>query len=103
MEGKLADALEADVRGLLEQPILYKDYRSAVNGAVGRYWIDQQDRTGRILSLTTAIVSGQPFDEILDCVVRLQQVGEDALEDVVHRVLNLDRAVVVRIPASPER
>ena len=103
MVEKLADALEADVRGLLEQPILYKDYRSAVNGAVGRYWFDQQDRTGRILSLATAIVSGQPFDEILDCVVRLQQVGEDDLQDVARRILNLDKAVVMRVPASPER
>jgi len=65
MVEKLADALEADVRGLLEQPILYKDYRSAVNGAVGRYWFDQQDRTGRILSLATAIVSGQPSTRFL--------------------------------------
>ncbi len=102
MEGKLADTLEADVRGLLEQPMLYKDYRSAVNGAVGRHWVGQQDRTDRIQGLATAIISGQPFDEILDCVVRLQQVGEDDLQDVTHRILNLDKAVVVRVPASPQ-
>ena len=102
MEGKLTEALEADVRGLLEQPMLYKDYRSAVNSAVGRYWVGQQDRTGRILSLATAIVSGQPFDEILDCAVRLRQVGEEDLQDVAHRVLNLDKAIVIRMPASPQ-
>ena len=102
MEGKLADALEADVRGLLEQPMLYKDYRSAVNSAVGRYWISQQDRADRILNLATGILSGQPFDEILDCVVRLQQIGEEDLQDVAHRVLNLDKSVVLRMPASPQ-
>jgi zinc protease len=100
MEGKLADALDADVRGLLGQPMPYKDYRSAVNSAVGRYWIGQQDRTDRILSLATAIVSGQPFDEILDYAVRLQQVGEEDLEDVARRILNLDKSVVLRMPAG---
>jgi zinc protease len=103
MEGKLADALEADVHGILEQPMLYKDYRSAVNSAVGRYWIGQQDRADRVLSLATSIIAGQPFDEILDCVVRLQQVGEEDLQDVAHRILNLDKAVVIRMPARPQQ
>ena len=102
MEGKLADTLEAGVRGLLEQPMPYKEYRSALNSATGRYWIGQQDRTDRILSLATGIVSGQPFDEILDCVVRLQQVSEEDLQEVGRRILNLDKSVVLRMPASPQ-
>jgi predicted Zn-dependent peptidase len=102
MDTKLADALEADIRELLEQPMHYSDYRSAVNGAMCRYWINQQDRTGRILDLATRVVSGQPIDEILDSVTRIQQVSEEDLKDVARRVLDLEKSVVVRMPSSPQ-
>ncbi len=83
--------------------MLYKDYRSAINGAINRYWIGQQNRVDRILSIATAVVSGQAFDETLDYAVRLQQVGEDDLQEVAHRILNLEKSVVLRMPAGPQQ
>jgi zinc protease len=102
MDTKLADELESEVREFLEQPMHYSDYRSAVNGAICRYWINQQDRTGRILDLATRVISGQPLDEILDSVARIQQVSEEDLADVARRILDLEKSVVVRMPSRPQ-
>ncbi len=100
-EEQISTALEEEIRSLLDRPMMYKDYRAAVNAAVADYLVAQESRSERILSLASGIVAGESLEEIIDRAVRLQQVTEEDLDDVAHRVLNLDRSVVLRILSAP--
>ena len=100
-EDKLTEALQEEMRGLSSRPLLYRDYRSALNSAIGWHWIGQQNRCARMLSLATGIIAGMPLEEILDFPVRLQDVSEEGVADMIRRVFNQEKSVIMRVRANP--
>ncbi|NWG14570.1 MAG: insulinase family protein [Acidobacteria bacterium] len=96
-EQHVSGVIEEEIRSLLERPMVYRDYRAAVNAAVATHLFAQESRTDRILALAKGIVAGESLEEIIERAVRLQQVTEEDLDDVIHRVFNLDRSVILRI------
>jgi predicted Zn-dependent peptidase len=89
------------MRGLSSRPLMYRDYRSALNSAIGWHWIGQQDRAARLLDLATGIISGISLEDILEFPVRLQEVSEEGVADVIRRVFNQEKSVIMRVRANP--
>jgi zinc protease len=96
LEEKALSALEAELRRLAEAPILYRDYRTAVNLAAGSYWIDHQARGAQIDRMVRFFLAGKGVDEINNHPGRLQAVREEDLPEVARRFLDPQRAVVLR-------
>jgi len=96
-EEKALAALEAELKRLVDGPILYKDYRAAVNLAVGHYWIDHQARDAQIERMTRFFLAGKNVDEINNHPAALQAVREEDLPAAARRFLNPERAAVVRL------
>ena len=90
-------SLEAELHKVLDSPILYRDYRSAVNAAVAAFWIAQQDRFVQIRTLVRSLQSGHGLDGVLEFPGRIQDVRQDELLDIARRIFNFDKSVTVRL------
>jgi len=96
-EEAVLNAVEGEISRLLEAPILYKDYRSAMNLSLGKYWIGQQARFSQIAFIVENILSGNGLEAVLEHATRLQGVKEEDLQEVARRVFKLDRSVALRV------
>jgi zinc protease len=101
-EEKALAGLEAELKRLVDGPILYKDYRAAINLAVGRYWIDHQTRDAQIERMARFFLAGKNVDEINNHPASLQAVREEDLPAAARRFLNPARAAVLRLHGKPE-
>ncbi len=96
-EDKCAKALESELKKLLDGPITYREYRSAVNATIGAYGISQQDKMHQINQTARDLISGATLESAQDVVTRVQDVKEEDLPDVARRILNLNNSVTVRL------
>ncbi len=96
-EDKAAKALESEIKKLIDGPITYREYRSAVNAAIGSYGIFQQDRVRQINQMARSILTGGTLESVQDVVTRLQDVKQEDLPDLARRIFNLNNSVIVRL------
>jgi predicted Zn-dependent peptidase len=90
-------ALRGEIKKIIAGPIPYREFRSAVNEASGTYAIAQQVRFAQIGELAEEVLSGKGIDVFLGHAAGLQEVKEEDLNAIAQRILNMDRAAVVRV------
>jgi zinc protease len=78
-------------------PIIYRDYRAAINGAVGAYWIQCQNRLSQIEDVAIYILAGRGIGEYQDIPKYLQGFGQDDFEEIARKILKMDKAVILRL------
>ena len=100
-EEKVLKAVEEKFNRLLNSPLLYRDYRSAVNSALGVHWIDQQVRYWQIASIVKKVLSGKGIDEFLAYPTHIQDVKQDDLQEIARRVFNFEKSVTLRMHGRP--
>ncbi|HYK89954.1 MAG TPA: pitrilysin family protein [Acidobacteriota bacterium] len=93
--------VEDEFSRLFNNPISYRDFRSAVNTAVGNYWIARQSRNSQIISVIENVLSGKAIDDPQAYLTQIQDVKQDDLPEVARRIFKLDRAVTVRLHGRP--
>ncbi len=96
-EESVIKAVADEFSKFVGNPLMYRDYRSALNASTGKYAISQQDRFSRIDLMVRAILTGRSLEWIQDYVSRLQDVKQDDLPDIARRVLSAEKMAVVRI------
>jgi zinc protease len=92
---KSLKGLEEEISRLSDTPVSYKEYRSAVNSAVGSYLVNQQRRSIQISTLVRHILNGTEIEGMNQHVTQLQAVEQEALQEVARRFLKMDRSVTV--------
>jgi predicted Zn-dependent peptidase len=98
-EERAVPALEAALRKLGSGDLLYRDYRTAVNRAVARYWIEQQSHAAQVAAMMAFALQGSGVDEITSYPARLQAVRPEDVGPLAARILVVDRAVISRVHA----
>jgi zinc protease len=96
-------ALEEEIRRFAETPVLYKEYRTAINQAVAAYWINQQSRRRQIVTTMQHFLGGRELAVMNEYPARLQAVREEDLQDIAQRILKLERSVTVRLHGKSDR
>jgi len=91
----LLSAVREEIKRIRSSPITYRDFRSAINEAVGGYAIRQQARSAQISDITENALAGKGIEEYRNFPSGLQDVNEPDLKAVVQRIFNMDRAVVL--------
>jgi zinc protease len=99
-EKEAVDALMEEIQRIASGPIVYRDFRSAVNSAVGAYWIRRQDRLSEIQDAAIQILGGKGIEEYQAIPTNLQDVKQDELGEIAKRVFKTDKAVIVRLHAA---
>ncbi len=102
-EDNVLKAVQDTLQKLPSAIIPYRDFRSAISQAVGRFNIEQQIRFTQIDTIVRNVLAGRSFDAIQDEVQRLQEVKQDDIGEYGQRILKLDKSVTVRLQAkSPD-
>jgi zinc protease len=94
-EKSALDSLHEEIQRVQTGPILFRDFRSAVNEAVGGYQIRQQLRPLQIADIAETVMAGKGIESFRDYAGSLQDVDQDDFQAVARKVLDWDKAVVV--------
>lgn len=100
-EEAVLKTLQEEIRQWIGAPIPYRDYRAAVTAALGSHWIRSQARADQIADMAANLIAGKGMDAYLNYPADIQQVGEEDLADAAKRILDLDKAVILRIEGTP--
>ena len=99
-EEKLLEALREEIKQARTGPISFRDFRSAVNEALGTYAIQQQLRSVQIGDVAEYVFAGKGINQLQNYPVGLQEVREEDLDAAIQRFLDPDRSVVVQVIGS---
>ncbi len=101
-EDALLRAVQEELRRIREDPIPYREYRSAVNAAAGAYWIRSQSRFGQISDILKKLLAGKGLDAYQNVPAGVQEVQEEDLKEVTQRILKMNSAVILRVKGRPD-
>ncbi|MBN2319337.1 MAG: insulinase family protein [Acidobacteria bacterium] len=96
-EEEVLEALKREFRHIVENPIAYRDFRSAVNTAVGHLQIRRQSPLVQIKDVLRNAVAGEDIEAYRSYQTKLQSVYEEDLKDAAERILKTEKAVFLRI------
>jgi zinc protease len=96
-EEMLLARFQEALRSIFETTLLYKDYRSSVNAAVGAYQIRQQARFSQIAFVMQNVLSGKGIEGLQENTALLQETAQEDLADVARRIFNMEKSVTVRL------
>jgi predicted Zn-dependent peptidase len=91
------DGVLAQMSKIAANPIPARDFRSAVNKAVGNYWIRSQDRLLQIQDFALNILAGKGMDDYAAVPKNLQQVNQAELAELVRKIIKVEKAVILRL------
>lgn len=100
-EEQAVKAVEEEFGRLFSNPVSYRDYRSAVNTAMGTYWIGGQSRYSQITSVVGNVLSGKGIEEFQAYPIHIQDVKQDDLQEIAKRIFKLERAAILRVHGRP--
>jgi zinc protease len=90
-------ALLDEIKRMTDDPIPFRDYKSALNEAVGAFEIHNQAHHIQIARLVLNVLAGKRLEEYKNYFNSLQAVKEEDLKDAARRIFNLDKAVILRL------
>jgi len=100
-EEQALKVLTEEVQRLTTAPILYRDYRSALNTAIGGLQIRQQDRNRQIADVIKSTLAGKGIEGFQEFMNLLQEVKQTDLQEVAQRVFKLEKSVILRMHGKP--
>jgi predicted Zn-dependent peptidase len=95
-EDKMLALLDGELGKILTEPMIYREYRSAVSQAVGGYEIIAQIRFAQIRSVVGNLLAGRGIETLQDDPAHLQDVKQDDLAEAAQRIIKLEKSVTVR-------
>jgi zinc protease len=96
-EEKVLNALKEAMKHIVEGPITYREFTSAVNSAAGTYQIMNEARSEQIRQVVENLLAGKGIDAFLDFPMNVQKAKTEDLSEIAQRILNLEKAAIVRV------
>jgi zinc protease len=90
-------ALLEEIKRMTDGPIPFRDYRAALNEAVGVFGINNQVRYAQISRMVMNILAGRSLQEYTNSPNGIQAVKEEDLKDAARRIFNLDKAAILHL------
>ncbi len=87
--------LKKEIALTVEGPKTSREYRSALNAAAGAFAIRSQTRLLQITDVVKNVLAGNGIEGYRNYSATLQNVHVEDFKDVVRRILDLDRAVIL--------
>jgi predicted Zn-dependent peptidase len=96
-EEDVLNAIESEYLQIVDNPIPYRDFRSAVNTAVGNFLIRQQFPLVQISEVSRNALAGNEIEAYRSYQTKLQSVYAQDLKDAAERIFKIEKAVFLRI------
>jgi zinc protease len=100
-EEAVLGALEKEFQRTATGVYGYRDYRSAVNTAVGAFQLRQQIPLLQIMDVTQNILAGEGIEGYRSFQTKLKSVPVEDLESTAERIFKTEREVSLRIYSKP--
>ena len=100
-EDAVLDAFGNEFRHAAAGPYAYRDYRSAVNSAVGSFQFRQQVPLLQITDVTQSVLAGESIEDYQSFQMKLQAVLEEDIKSLSERIFETEKAVSLRIYGKP--
>jgi zinc protease len=91
-----------EIKRMTDRPIAYRDFRSAINEAVGAYEIRNQTRSEQIAGLAKSVLAGKGAERYQNFPKSLQEVNVEDLKEVAQKIFAMDKAVILRVYGKPQ-
>ncbi|MBZ5498292.1 MAG: insulinase family protein [Acidobacteriia bacterium] len=101
-EEQALKVLTEELARLTTAPVLYRDYRAAVNSVIGAFQIRQQTRYRQIAEVIKSVLAGKEIEGFQDYINRLQDVKQTDLQEVAQRVFKIEKSVTLRMHGKSE-
>jgi zinc protease len=98
--GKEDEALEFlrdEIVRAINDPITRREFRSAINAAIGAYRINTQKRYTQIARLAENKLAGHGIEEYEGWIAGLREVTEEDFRYVARRIFSMDKAIIIRV------
>lgn len=96
-EAAALKAVSEEIGRLRSAALSSRDFRSALNTAVGRYEIGSQKHFEQIHSLVRWILAGRTLDQFQAVTSRLEEVREEEFREAIRRVLDPEKGVFLTL------
>ena len=96
-EEAVVTAFREEIKRLTDNPVAYRDFRSAVNQAVGAHAIRTQVRSMQIRDLADNLLAGKGKEGYYALTNGIQEVSEEDLKGITRRIFNMDKGVILRV------
>jgi predicted Zn-dependent peptidase len=96
-EEAVVTAFREEIKRLTDNPVAYRDFRSAVNQAVGAHAIRTQVRCMQIRDLADNLLAGKGKEGYYALTNGIQEVSEEDLKGITRRIFNMDKGVILRV------
>jgi zinc protease len=96
-EGKAVQEIEDAVRRLADTTISYRDYRTGLNAATGKYRIEAQSGMSQVLEMVGKALLGNGPETFQDFPENLKEVKQEEIDEVAGRIFKADQAGIVRL------
>ena len=96
-EEAIVAVFREEIQRLMETPLANRDFRSAVNHAVGIHAIRAQVRSKQIKDLAENLLAGKGKEGYYAIPKELQDANEEDLKAIARRIFNMNTAVIVRM------
>jgi zinc protease len=94
-EDSVVKSIREEIKRMVDGPIQYRDFRAALNQAMGEYALKQQVRAVQIEKIARAALSGKGIEGYQNYSSALVELREEDLNAIAGRILDLNKAVVV--------
>jgi zinc protease len=96
-ESEILKSIQREIQHLVNDPIPYSDFQSAVISAIGSNIIRNQYRSNRIADLAEYAFGGKTLEDYLGALENVYNVKEEEIKELAQRLLKADRSVLLRI------
>ncbi len=91
------DAIMAQMSKIATGPILYRDFRSAVNKTVGMHRIRNQNRLFQIQDVAMNILAGKGIEEYAAIPKNLEEISQNEFGEIARKMLKMEKSVILRM------
>ncbi|MBN1568396.1 MAG: insulinase family protein [Acidobacteria bacterium] len=102
-EEKALNSLKNTIRQTVDEPIPYREFRSAIHSAAGVYQVMNEARRDQIRRVAENLMAGKRIEAFLNFASDVQMVKVENLAEAAKRILNLDKAAVICVRGKPEK
>ena len=100
-EEKAVEEIENAVRRLSDTPVSYRDYRTGLNTATGKYRIESQSGMSQIQEMVRNVLLGKGPEAFQDFPDDIKEVRQEDFDEVAGRILKADQAAIIHLHGRP--
>jgi len=96
-EKEVLRSIHLEIQHLIEDPVPYRDFQSAITSAIGAINIRNQVRNNKIADLAECILGGKTLEDYQSILDNIRNIKEEDLRALARRIFKTNRSVTLLV------